>query len=96
MSTSNSYVRAFIVCVFFFIAVVVWMFQEYGPEWSSHHLLLIVSILGFALMITSVLVGTFSHRSEKPWPWWKVGLSSLGCGLLVLYLMLFIQERFVR
>ena len=94
MSISNSYIRAFVVGALIFVAVVFGMFQKYGREWSSRHSLLMLFILGFALVITGVLIGTFSRKSEKPWPWWKVGLSSLGCWLAVLYLMLFIQERF--
>jgi hypothetical protein len=96
MNISNSYIRAFIVCFLIFVAVVFRTFQRYGPQWSNQHSALILSILGFALLITSVLIGTFSRRAEKPWSWWKLGISSLGCWLAVLYLMLLIQERFGR
>lgn len=94
MSFSNSYIRAFIVCVLIFIAAVFRMFQRYGSDWNNRHAMLVLAILGFALVLTGLLVGTFSRRSEKPWPWWKVGVASLGCWLAVLGLMLLIQERF--
>jgi len=92
MKFSKSYVRAFIASLVFFIAVVAQMFQKYGGDWTSRNAALMLSILGFTLMITTFLVGTFSRRSEKPWPWLKVGVITFGCWLAVGCLMLFMQK----
>jgi hypothetical protein len=39
-------------------------------------------------LIVTLLVGTFTRTSAKAWPWWILGLASLGCWLVILFMML--------
>lgn len=94
MTFSNSYVRAFLVSTGLFIAVTVRYLQMYGATRDSRHNSLALSTGGFAVLITTVLIGTFSKRSEKPWSWLKVGVACFGCWLAVLCAILLIQNVF--
>jgi len=94
MTISNSYVRAFVVSAVIGIAGSVRYLQMYGATKDSRHNALAISIGGFAFFITALLVGTFSRRSEKPWPWVKVVVACVGCWFAVLCSMLLVQKLF--
>jgi len=93
MAIFNSYLRALIANSVIFIALVLKTFSRYQGPWSKHLVFLVV-MEGFAVFVTTFLVGTFSSKSEKPWPWWRVGFVSLGCLLVVSYIMLFFDSGF--
>jgi drug/metabolite transporter (DMT)-like permease len=79
MRISNSYVRAFLVSAVIAIAASIRYLQMYGTTKVSRHNALAISIAGFAFFITTLLVGTFSRRTEKPWSWPKVVVACFGC-----------------
>ena len=92
LSISNSYVRAAIVAGIMFVLVLFRLVQMRGGNWASQHRSLIILVLGFSTAITAVIVGTISRKSKSPWPWLLIGGATLGCGLLVMYAMLFMQK----
>src|SRR6266487_3818599 len=94
MTFSNSYIRAFLVCTGIFIAVSIRFLQMYGGVRDSRHIALAVTTEGFAFLIATVLVGTFSRRSEKPWSWLKIGVACLGCWFAVLCVIVLLQSTF--
>jgi hypothetical protein len=97
MIFTNSYFRAFLVCVVLCIGVVLMSFYQYGTDyWSGRRAGIILPMLCVSLAITIGLVGSFSRRSEKPWPWLKTGLACLFCWLVTLFLMAFLVFTFIR
>lgn len=92
VNLSNSYVRASIAAGIMFILVILRLLQIRRGNWASRHTSLIILVLGFAMAITAVMVGTISRKSEKPWSWLLVGVATLGCGLAVMYVMLLMQR----
>ena len=92
MSLSNSYVRASIVNLMIFLAAGFRYFQKYGGVRDSRHISLVLLIDGTATLVTTLLVGTISRRSAKPWPWLKVSLVSFGCWLAVVCVMALTQK----
>jgi hypothetical protein len=96
VNLSNSYVRAGIAAGTMFVLVFLKVLQIRGGDWASQHTTLIVLVLGFAMVITAVIVGTMSRKSEKPWPWLLIGAATLGCGLAVTYLMFFMQKFYLQ
>jgi hypothetical protein len=92
MTFSNSYVRAFLVSAVIAIAGSIRYLQMYAAARDTRHSALAISITGFALFITTLLIGTFSRRTEKPWSWFKVAAACLGCFLAVLWTMLLMQK----
>jgi hypothetical protein len=57
--------------------MVSWTFFECGGPWSRYHLVVLVVGAAAGLIVT-LLVGTFTRTSAKAWPWWILGLASLG------------------
>ncbi|HSY19989.1 MAG TPA: hypothetical protein VK815_16715 [Candidatus Acidoferrales bacterium] len=97
MIFTNSYFRAFVVCVGLCISVVLMSFYRYGVDyWSGGRTRIILSMLGVSLTITIGLVGSFSRRTEKPWPWGKTVLACFICWLATLLLMAFFVSTFIR
>jgi len=96
MSLSNSYVRASIVTLALFVAGSLRYFQKYGDVRDNRHVTLVLLINGTATLLTILLVGTFSRRSVKPWPWPKVSFVSFGCWLAVVCLMALAQKIYSR
>jgi len=94
MSFSNSYVRASIVSLAIFLAAGLRYFQKYGDARDSRHVSLVLLIHGTATLVTTLLVGTFSKRSAKPWPWLQVALVSFGCWLAVLCVLALTQKMY--
>lgn len=88
MPISNSYVRALIANLAVFAAMVSWTFCQYGGgHWDRYHVA-VLAVGGIAGLIVTLLVGTFTRKSAEPWPWWILGLASLGCWLVILFIML--------
>jgi hypothetical protein len=97
MIFSNSYFRAFVVCVGLCIGFVLMSFYRYGVDyWSDRRASIILPMLGVSLAVTIGLIGSFSHRSEKPWPWPKTVLACLICWLATLFVMAFLVFAFIR
>jgi hypothetical protein len=97
MIFSNSYFRAFVVCVGLCIGVVLMSFYRYGVDYlSGRRASLFMFMLGVSLAITIGLVGSFSRRSEKPWPWPKTVLACFICWLGTLFVMAFLVFTFIR
>lgn len=94
MPLSNPYVRSGIASVVLFIVAGIRMLQKYPQPWNAKHGFMIL-MMGFACMLTVVIVGTFARKSQTPWPWLKVGVATLGCWFLVLCLMFLTQGFFV-
>jgi hypothetical protein len=67
-----------------FAAFVSWA-CSYGISWIGYYVtvLLVGSFVG---LIVTLAVGTFAWKSAKPWPWWIVGLASLGCWLVIFFI----------
>jgi hypothetical protein len=93
MMLSNSYFRALVFSVGMFVAVFWRLFPETRSAGDPRRVLLL-SILGVASIVSTLLVGTFSRRGEKPWPWLTTGFASLGCWLAVAYAMLLLSKTF--
>jgi len=91
---SNSCVRAAIVSLGILIASGLRYFQRYGDARDSRHISLVLLIHGTATVVTTLLVGTFSKRSAKPWPWLQVALVSFGCWLAVLWVLALTQKMY--
>lgn len=94
MTFSNSYVRAFLISMGLFVAVSIRYLQMYGATRDSRHISLALSVAGFATLITTLLIGTFSRRGEKPWSWLKTGVACFGCWLAGLFMISLIQKVF--
>jgi hypothetical protein len=92
MRFSNAYIRAFVVSVVIFIGTALGYFQKYGGNLNSRRGYMIVYIAVVALTANTALVGRFSSRAEKPWPWLKLIVISIGCWLGLLLLMLLMVE----
>jgi len=92
MRFSNAYIRAFLVSAVIFIAMVLGYFQKYGGNLNSRRGFMLVYIELVTLTANTALVGRFSSRSEKPWPWLKLIAISVGCWLGLLLLMLLMVE----
>src|ERR1041385_7689012 len=92
VTLSNPYVRSGIAAGSMFVLVLCRLLQTRGVNWASEHATLIVLLLGLAMAITAVIVGTISRKSDKPWPWVLVGAVTLGCGVLAMYVILFMQK----
>ena len=92
MSLSNSYARASIVSLALFVAGSLRYFQKYGDVRDNRHITLVLLVNGTATLITILLVGTFSRRSVKAWPWLKVSFVSFGCWLAVVCVMALTQK----
>jgi hypothetical protein len=93
MVASNPYFRAVIFSIAMAIAVFWRLFPENAGD--SRRVVLLLSLLGGAGLVSTLLVGTFSRRGEKAWSWPTTGLASLGCWLVVLYAILLLQRTFV-
>src|SRR5438105_2125190 len=91
MTLSNSYVRAAIANVVIFALILVRYLQKYGTLRESRQIIVIISALGVALGLTTLIVGTFSRHREKRWRWLKVIVVSFGCWLAVFLMMLLAQ-----
>jgi len=92
MPISNSYIRAFVANFFIYVAMAAWAFHEYGEPWGRYHVAVLI-VGGFAGLIVTLLVGTFTRKSAKPWPWWILSLTSLGCWLVILFSMLLLTPH---
>jgi len=90
MVLSNPYFRALVFSIGMSVAVFWRLFPENAGD--SRRIVLLLSILGVAGIVSTLLVGTFSRRSEKAWPWLTTGLASLGCWVAVAYAMLLLQK----
>ena len=97
MIFTNSYFRAFVVCVGLCISVVLMSFYRYGADyWSGGRTRIILTMLGVSLIITIGLVGSFSRGAEKPWPWGKTVFTCFICWLATLLLMAFLVFTFIK
>ena len=97
MIFSNSYVRSFTCCVLIFFGAIGLGFERRGLDfWSGRKGSLTLALLGIALIITGVFVGTISRRSEKPWNWTKLGMWCFGCWLVTIFLMALVAGVFIE
>src|SRR5947207_2680989 len=94
MILSNSYFRALVFSLGMFVAVFWRLLPENRNAGDPRRIVLLLSFLGVASIVSTLLVGTFSRRGEKPWPWLTTGFASLGCWLAVAYAMLLLQKAF--
>jgi len=92
MPVSNSYIRALIANLVVYVAMVSWTFYQYGGSWGRYHVV-VLFVGGFAGLIVTFLIGTFTRRSVKPWPFWILGSASLGCWLAILFVMLLLTPH---
>ena len=92
MVLSNPYFRALVFSIGMSVAVFWRLFPENAGD--SRRVALLLSILGVAGAVSTLLVGTFSRRSDKPWPWVTTGFAALGCWIAVAYAMLLLQKGF--
>lgn len=85
------------VCVGLCIGVVLMSFYRYGIDyWSGRRASIVLSMLAVSLAMTIGLVGSFSRRSEKAWPWLKIVPACLICWLATLFIMAFLVFTFIR
>jgi hypothetical protein len=97
MIFTNSYFRTFVVCVGLCIGVVLVSFYRYGVDyWSGRRASIVASMLGISLTVTIGLIGSFSRRGEKPWPWLKTVMACIICWLATLFIMAFLVFTFIR
>ncbi len=75
------------------IAVFWRLFPENAGD--PRRIVLLLSLVGVAGLVSTLLVGTFSGRGGKPWSWLATGFASLGCWLLVMVAMLVLQKTFI-
>jgi predicted MFS family arabinose efflux permease len=94
MILHNPYFRALVFSAGMSIALFCILFPENQSSGDPRRVPLLLSIIGIAGVVTTLLVGTLSGRSEKPWPWVVTGFASLGCWLSVTYAMLLLQKTF--
>ena len=92
MALTTSYFRALVFSLGMSLAVFWRLLPEYRGD--PHRIALLLSILGVAGLVSTLLVGTLSKRGKKPWPWVVTGFASLGCWIAVAYAMLLIQKTF--
>jgi hypothetical protein len=88
---SNPYLRALIVNAGLFLAVFLRMMQDLGSKWTPRHSLTI-SLVTVVSFMTTILVGTLARRSATPWSWLKIIFASMGCGLVLLLLLVLVQK----
>jgi hypothetical protein len=91
MALSKPYVRSALASIGLFVIVGFRMLQRYPPPWTQHHGFMIL-MLGFACVLTPVLVGTFSPRSTPSRSWLNVGLATFACWFVVACLLFVVQE----
>ncbi len=92
MVAASPYFRALVFSIGMAIAVFWRLFPENAGD--SRRVTLVLSLLGVAGLVSTLIVGTFSKRGEKVWSWPVTGLASLGCWLVVLYAILLLQKAF--
>jgi hypothetical protein len=95
MILSNSYFRALVFSLGMFAAVFLRLFPENQAPGDPRRTRLLLLILAVASTVSTLLVGTFAKRGEKPWPWLTTGFASLGCWIVVAYAMLLAQKAFL-
>ena len=92
---SNPYLRPFLVSFGLAGGVLGRSFQKDG-DWTNQHLIPLLLTLGIAMVIATMLVGTFSRRSQQPWTWRKVAVITFGCWMgvfLVMGILVSVQAR---
>ncbi len=94
MILTNSYFRSLVFSLGMFITVFLRLSPEYRAAGDPRRTVLLLSILCVASIVSTLLVGTFAGRGEKPWPWIGIGFASLGCWLALGYAMLLLQKSF--
>ena len=88
---SNSYVRALLVNVVFFLAVWLRLMQTFGTHWTPRHTMGI-SLVATIGCINTLILGTWARRSSSPWSWLKLISLSMACGVAIACLMLVVSK----
>ena len=90
MTLSHSYLRALIANLIILAALVAWaLYVESGIHSKSHAGTVGALEVGSAIgLIAALLIGTVSHRSTKPWPWFVIGTWSVIFWIVVLVILL--------
>jgi hypothetical protein len=93
MTISNSYIRALTANLVVFVALVSLEFYCIGhwPSQSDKTDILMFEFGGVVGLFVALLLGTLTRKSRQPW--WILGLSSLGCWLAIVFVMLLLTPH---
>jgi hypothetical protein len=90
MTLSHSYLRALIANLIVLAALVAWVFHVESSFQSKSHAgtIIVLEAGGVVGLIATLLIGTLSHRSTKPWPWFVISIWSVIFWIVVLLIVL--------
>lgn len=92
MKNSTPYVRSFAIGAIWFAAVGVRMISRHNGHWSTYPFQNLMVLVG-AWIVTGLLLGVAATYIAKLRSWWGIGLITIPASMVVMWLMVFAQER---
>src|SRR4026208_1219162 len=91
LNTSSPYFRSFLVSGIFFVAVAWKMVSRHTGHWSPYPSSHFVGV-GFAALVSGLLVGLIASRFERWQSWWTIGAGTIVGWSALMGLMLLIMR----